>query len=113
MPQSYARMEGEFKPLMPAGKRILIRPHETADYKGDIIIPASAKTMVPTAGVVITLGWGFPENYPYIQEGDQILYSKYAGVEFKFDDGNRIMLIHEDDVLGVVIRENVLMGEPV
>lgn len=113
MPQSYARMEGEFKPLMPAGKRILVRPHETPEYKGSIILPDSVKSVVPTAGVVLTLGWDFPENYPYIQEGDQILYSKYAGVEFKFDDGKRIMLIHEDDVLGVMVRENVLMSEKV
>lgn len=106
MPQSNGRVEGSLKEILPMGRRILVMPHETQEYKGKIIIPDNCKQMAPTSGVVRALGFDLKveEAYP-LSEGDTIVYSKYAGVEFGFDDGHRLLIIHEDDVLGIMHGE--------
>ena len=107
MPQSYGRLEGELKVMLPMGRRVLVRPHETPEYKGTIILPDSAKTVVPTTGIVLALGFGFEEGYP-LHEGDQVVFSKYGGVELKSDDGRRVVILHEDDILAIVTG-NILL----
>ena len=41
------------------------------------------------------------ENYP-LCVGDRVVYSKFAGVEFSYDDGHRVLMVAEEDVLGIV-----------
>lgn len=101
MPQSYGRVEGSMKAMLPLGRRILVRPHSTPDYKGNIIIPDNCKSTVPTTGTVLALGFDFEKEDP-LREGDQICYSVYGGVELKFDDGSKVLIIHEDDVLSII-----------
>lgn len=111
MPQSTGRIEGTLKNLLPTGRRILIRPHETPDYKGSILIPESAKTVAPTTGIIACLGFELQDDETNrLREGDTVVYSRYAGVELKFDDGHRVMIIHEDDVLGVLHGADLKIG---
>ena len=78
-----------------------MRPHETASYKGNLIIPDSAKEVIPTTGIILALGFDLEDGNPY-REKDAIIYSKYAGVELTFDDGTKVMIVHEDDILGIL-----------
>ena|SRR3990167_9753696 len=101
MAVSHGRVEGSYKPILPSGRRVLVRPHETPEYKGNIIIPSSVKEVVPTTGIILALGFDLEDGNPY-REKDAIIYSKYAGVELTFDDGNRVLIVHEDDILGII-----------
>lgn len=80
-----------------------MRPHRTPDYKGAIIIPDSCKETMPTTGSVAALGFELiDDEHNRLREGDQICYSRYGGVELKFDDGNKLLIIHEDDILAIL-----------
>ena len=100
MPQSHGRVDGSYKPILPAGRRVLVKPHETPEYKNTIILPDSVKSVIPTTGIILALGFDMEEAAPY-KEGDKIIFSKYGGVEIAFDDGTRVLIVHEDDILGI------------
>src|SRR3990167_7180054 len=103
MPQSMFRVEGNFRDGVPLGRNILINPDSSPDqYTGGIIIPDSAKPAFPMTGTVIRLGLGLTEKGEYltsIREGDKILFSKYAGISFTFEDGKSFMVVKEEDIL--------------
>ena len=106
---SVSRVEGNLKELLPLGRRVLIKPHETPDYKGTIILPPSVKSVVPTTGRVEAVGFDFPEDHP-LREGDQVVFSRFGGVELKFDDQSRMIICHEDDILAI-IKGNIVMSQ--
>ena len=110
MPQSFGRVGGELKEMLPCGRRLLVIPHETPDYKGSILLPSSVKTVIPTTGTIKALGFDLEEGLPF-KVGDQIVFSQYGGIELKFDDGHRVLIVHEDDVLAIIGDARVLMGK--
>lgn len=111
MPESLGRVEGNYKPIIPWGRRILVKPTITPDYKGTIIIPDAAKSVRPTTGTIIAMGTDFPEDYP-LKEGDLIIYSIYSGVECSFDDGKRVIILDVDNgLLGIINSEVKLDAE--
>ena len=73
--------------------------------RGGIIIPDTAKEK-PQEGEVIAVGKGkkneegkvFPLD---VQDGDRILFGKYAGTEIKID-GEELLIMREEEVLGVL-----------
>lgn len=90
----------------PLHDRVLIEPLE-ADEKtaGGIIIPDTAKEK-PQEGKVLSVGKGLQDddgNYrPLdVQEGDRVLYGKWAGTEVKID-GKDLVIMKESDIMGVV-----------
>lgn len=109
MPASIGRVSGELKELLPCGRRLVVIPHETPGYKGTIILPDSVKTVIPTTGTIKAVGFDLEIGAPF-REGDQIVFSQYGGVELKFDDGHRLVVVHEDDVLAIIGKSDILMG---
>jgi chaperonin GroES len=94
------------KKLRPLQDRILVqRVAEETTTKGGIIIPDTAKEK-PVEGKVIAIGNGKVgddgKRIPLeIEEGDRILFGKYAGTEVKIE-GEEYLIMREDDVLGVI-----------
>ena len=94
-----------FKPL---SNRILVkRVSEEEMTKGGIYIPASAQER-PQEAVVVAVGNGkrldSGEVVPVdVQEGDHVLFGKYAGQEFKIE-GEDHLILSEDEILGVLDR---------
>lgn len=92
--------------LRPLQDRILVqRVEEETTTKGGIIIPDTAKEK-PAEGKVVAVGNGkVGEDGKRIalevQEGDRILFGKYAGTEVKVE-GEEYLIMREDDVLGVI-----------
>ena len=92
--------------LRPLQDRILVqRVEEETTTKGGIIIPDTAKEK-PAEGKVVAVGNGkIGEDGKRIalevQEGDRILFGKYAGTEVKVE-GEEYLIMREDDVLGVI-----------
>ena len=90
-----------FKPL---GNRVVIEPIEGDEQMtaGGIYIPDTAKEK-PQDGKVVAVGLGRMSDdgkriAMEIKVGDVVVYSKYAGTEYKDGDTDYLVL-REDDIL--------------
>jgi chaperonin GroES len=93
--------------LKPLGDRLIVRRFE-ADEKtgGGIILPDSAKGK-PQKGKVLAVGPGRlrkdgGRTPMQVKEGDAIIFTSWAGDEFKEFKGDTILVMREEDVLAVV-----------
>ncbi len=91
--------------IMPLGSRILVKRLEAKTSKGGILLPESAQQK-PKQGTVMAVGPGRVDekgkNHPVeLKVGDEILFSSYAGTEYKADT-QEFLLLNEDDVLAVL-----------
>src|SRR5579871_2833871 len=93
--------------VKPLGDRIVIRRFE-ADEKtaGGIILPDSAKNK-PQKGKVLAVGPGKmlkdgSRRPLQVKEGDTVLFTNWAGDEFKQSHGDDVLLMREEDILAVL-----------
>jgi chaperonin GroES len=92
--------------IRPLHDRIAVtRVAEEEKTKGGIIIPDTAKEK-PVEGKVVAVGKGRVGDdgkvKPLsIKAGDRVLFTKYGGTEVKLD-GEMVLIMREDDVLGVL-----------
>jgi chaperonin GroES len=92
--------------IRPLQDRIIVQRLESEEKTtSGLYIPDSAKEK-PQQGKVIAIGKGKVREDGTVQpldlkEGDKILFGKYAGTEIKID-GSEVLIMREDDVLGVV-----------
>lgn len=92
--------------ITPMYDRIVVRrTEEETRSAGGIVIPDSAKEK-PDQGEVLAVGPGKRtddgKSLPMsVKVGDRVLFSKYSGTDFKLD-GDEIVVMREDDVLGVL-----------
>ncbi len=91
----------EFKPL---GNRVVIEPTESEEQMsaGGIYIPDTAKEK-PQEGKIVAVGPGKLNDdgsrTPLeVAVGDVVVYSKYAGTEYK-DGDTEYLIVREDDIL--------------
>lgn len=89
--------------IKPLGDRVVIKslPKEEVS-KGGIVLPDTAKEK-PQEGEIIAVGPGkLSEDGKRIamevKVGDKVIYSKYAGTEFKLDD-EEVVIMRESDIL--------------
>jgi chaperonin GroES len=81
------------------------RLEEKEQVQGSIIIPDTAKEK-PQEAKVLAIGPGRITDDGKLQPldikvGDTVVFGKYAGTEVKID-GEDLLIIREDDVLGVL-----------
>ena len=92
----------------PLGERLIVKPlDEEQTTSSGIILPDTAKEK-PQEGEVVAVGPGRVTDdgarVPMeVQTGDRIIYSKYAGTEYK-DEGQDYLILRESDVLAKVDR---------
>jgi chaperonin GroES len=92
--------------IQPLQDRILVKRLDADEEQiGGIIIPDSAKEK-PHEGEVIAVGPGKvtddgKRQAPEVNEGDKILFAKYAGTEVK-SEGEEYLIMREDDVLAII-----------
>ena len=92
--------------LRPLQDRILVkRLEEKEQVQGGIIIPDTAKEK-PQQAKVLAVGPGRVTEDGKLQPievkvGDTVVFGKYSGTEVKVD-GDDLLIIREDDVLGVL-----------
>ena len=89
--------------IEPLGDRVVIKsvPKEEVS-KGGIFLPDTAKEK-PQEGAIIAVGPGrLTEEGQRIamdvKVGDKVIYSKYAGTEFKLDE-QELIIMRESDIL--------------
>src|SRR5688572_10437515 len=92
--------------LKPLGDRVVIKPlgrEETT--KSGIVLPDTAKEK-PQRGTVVAAGPGRRDDDGDrieldVKVGDQVLFAKYSGSEFKLDD-DELLILAEKDILAIV-----------
>ena len=92
--------------IRPLADRVLVRVMEEQEVKrGGIIIPDTAKEKPQQANVLAVGAGRITEDGKVqpmdVKAGDKVVFSKYAGTEVKVD-GDDLLVIREDDVLGVI-----------
>jgi chaperonin GroES len=100
----------------PLHDRVLLKRVEEGEQRiGGIIIPDTAKEK-PQQATVVAVGNGrITEDGTVIpldvKPGDLVLVGKYAGNEIKLD-GEDLLIVREDEILGVLegVREPALAG---
>ncbi len=92
--------------IRPMQDRLLVKPaSEEQKTAGGIIVPDTAAKEKPMRGEVIATGPGklsddgsrLPMD---VKKGDQIIYGKYAGTEFKLDNDD-LLIIEQSDILAI------------
>lgn len=92
--------------LKPLGDRLVIQPASREEMTASgIVLPDTAKEK-PHRGTVIAAGEGRRDDdgdrIPMdVKVGDEVLFAKYAGTEFKLDDKD-LLILAEKDVLAVI-----------
>ncbi len=92
--------------FLPLGERIVIKPMEQEEQtKGGIYLPDTAKEK-PQEGEVVAVGSGriTDDGTKIPMElgvGDRVIYSKYAGTEYK-DGDDEYLIMRESDVLAKI-----------
>ncbi len=91
--------------LKPLFDKVVIKQEEQRETTASgIILTGNAKEKPVMASVVAVGPGGIVDGKEIKMEvkvGDKILYSKYAGTEFKLDDGP-VTIIRQSDILAIV-----------
>jgi chaperonin GroES len=93
--------------VKPLGDRIVIKRFEASEKTaGGILLPDSARNK-PQKGKVLSVGPGKllkdgTRRPLQVKEGDTVLFTNWAGDEFKQAQGDNILLMREEDVLAVI-----------
>lgn len=97
----------DIKDLKPLNDRVLIKIKEAeAKSAGGVLLTDSAKEK-PVTGEIVAAGSGtFGEDGKKkpleLKPGNTVLYSKYAGNDFKGKDGSAFVVLRASDVLAVL-----------
>ena len=91
--------------LVPLGDRVVLKQliaEETT--KSGIVLPGQNKEK-PQQAEVIAVGPGGvvdgKEVKMQVKEGDQVVYSKYAGTEVELD-GEKFLIVRQSDILAII-----------
>ncbi|HKD38403.1 MAG TPA: co-chaperone GroES [Pirellulales bacterium] len=92
--------------LQPLGDRVVVEREESeAKTAGGIVLPDTAKDK-PARGTVISVGEGRllddGSRHPLqVKPGDRVIFSSYAGEQFKVGD-QELLLMREEDIFAVI-----------
>src|SRR5712691_3275650 len=100
--------------LQPLGDRLIAEVLEAEEVTSSgIVLPDTAKEK-PQRGRVVAVGPGpRDEDGEYIkmdvEEGDEIIFSKYGGTEIRVGSDD-VLILRESDVLAKVVGDRELAG---
>jgi len=92
--------------IRPLGDKVLVQRLEAdAITAGGIVLPESAKEK-PKRGTILKVGDGKlldsgERQALQVREGNQVLFTSYAGTEIKVD-GEEMLIMDESDILAVL-----------
>lgn len=91
--------------IKPLFDKVVIEPVEAEERtKSGIILPTAAQEKQQLARVIAVGPGGIVDGKEItmqVKVGDQVLYSKYAGSEFKLD-GKDVTILKQGDILAIV-----------
>ena len=91
--------------VKPLGDRVVIKNVEIEETtKSGIVLPGAAKEK-PQLAEVLAVGPGGlvdgKEVKMYVEVGQKVIYSKYAGTEVKLDN-EEFVILKQNDILAIV-----------
>ncbi len=92
--------------IQPLGDRVVVEREEAEEVTaGGIVLPDSAKDK-PARGTIVSVGEGRllddgKRSVLQVKKGDRVLFSSYAGEQFKLGD-QELLLMREEDILAVI-----------
>ena len=92
--------------LQPLGDRVVVKPAGREEMtKSGIVLPDTAKEK-PQRGSIIAVGMGRRDDdgdriEMDVKVGDEVLFAKYAGTEFKLEEED-LLILSEKDILAIV-----------
>ena len=94
----------KFRPL--ADRVLVKRTDEEQTSEGGIVLPGSA-TEKPSQGEVLAVGPGKTSDNGDVQPisinvGDLVVFGQYAGSNTVKIDGDELVILNEQDILGVI-----------
>jgi chaperonin GroES len=93
--------------VKPLGDRVVIRRHESEGKTlGGVILPDSAQKK-PQKGTILAVGAGTlskdgSRRPLQVKKGDVVLFTNWAGDEFRQGREDEILLMREEDILAVL-----------
>ena len=93
--------------FVPLGDRVLVkRTDEEETSEGGIVLPGSAAEK-PSQGEVLAVGPGKTLDNGEVQAvavkaGDMVVFGKYAGSNTVKVDGEELVVLNENDILGIL-----------
>ncbi|MFO0907301.1 MAG: co-chaperone GroES [Isosphaeraceae bacterium] len=93
--------------IQPLGDRVVVEREEAKQTTaGGIVLPDTAKDK-PQRGKVVAVGDGKVtkdgKRRPLqVKVGDSVIFTSYAGEEFKGNGDQKVLLMREDDILAVI-----------
>jgi chaperonin GroES len=93
--------------IQPLGDRVVVEREEAKEKTaGGIVLPDTAKDK-PQRGKVIAVGDGRitkdGKRRPLqVKVGEHVLFTSYAGDEFRLNGNKKVLLMREDDILAVI-----------
>ncbi len=83
--------------FQPLGKRVLVkRVEEATTTMSGIIIPDNAKEK-PSRGEVVAVS----KEVEVLENGNEVLFGKYAGNEVSFE-GTKYIVLEVEDIFGII-----------
>jgi chaperonin GroES len=94
--------------IKPLGDRVVVEPQDKGEETfagGALVLPETAKEK-PQQGVIVAVGPGKKDDdgdrIPMdVEQGDLVLYAKYAGTQIKLD-GKELLILKESDILATI-----------
>ena len=92
--------------FVPLGERVIVKPIEQEQTtRGGIVLPDTAKEK-PQEGEVVAVGPGRLSDdgkriSMELSQGDRVVYSKFAGTEYK-DGDEEYLILRESDILAKI-----------
>jgi chaperonin GroES len=92
--------------FIPLGERVIVKPIEQEQTtRGGIVLPDTAKEK-PHEGEVVAVGPGRMSDdgkriSMELSKGDRVVYSKFAGTEYK-DGDEEYLILQESDILAKI-----------
>ena len=93
--------------ISPLGDRVVVKPSGQDEVSaGGILLPDTANER-PQEGAIIAAGPGRVtddgKTIPMeVKVGDVVVYSRYAGTEWKDTDNEELLIMRESDILGKI-----------
>lgn len=88
--------------IKPLGDRAVVAPlKENEKTKSGIILPETVDKEKPAQGRVMVIGAGEKIKKSGIKKGDEVVYEKYSGTEFKVGD-TEYKILKEEEILAIL-----------
>lgn len=88
--------------VKPLRGRVIVKRMEAEDKIGSIIVPDNAKEK-PMKGVVVAVGEAKKDEPNEIAIGDVVLFPKWAGIEFKLED-EELLVIKIEEIHAIISK---------